>query len=324
MNYKDQVVWITGASSGIGEALTHALYQKGAKLILSARRTDELERVKRECTGTLHAASDCEDGVAGVVPSANDTVSAKAANSENNAVSAKAAASENDTVPAEVAAPETSPRRSEDRIVILPLDLSEPERFSQKTEEAIAAFGHVDMLINNGGMGQRAKAVEAQMKTIRRVMEVNFFGTVGLTQAVAPHMIERGDGHIVVVSSVMGKIGTAWRSTYAASKHALHGFFDSMRHEVEGQGLKVTLVCPGFVSTDITKHALLADGSTFGKVGRGQMHGMPADVFAEKMLSKLGHGKKEIFIGGKEVYAVYLKRISLNLLDFVLKRADIK
>ena len=282
MEYRGKVIWITGASSGIGEALAYALHKKGAKLILSARRVDELERVKSEClrgdTGT------------------DDTGTTKTT----------------DTKPAQ------------NSIVILPLDLSQPETFAEKTTHAINAFGHVDMLINNGGMGQRAKAIEAHMDTIRRVMEVNFFGTVGLTQAIAPHMMQRGQGSIVVISSVMGKIGTAWRSTYAASKHALHGFFDSMRHEVSEQGIEITLVCPGFVSTDITKHALLADGSTFGKIGRGQMDGMPADQFAETMLAKLGRGKKEIFIGGKEVYAVYLKRISLNLLDFVLKRADIK
>jgi dehydrogenase/reductase SDR family protein 7B len=282
MEYRGKVIWITGASSGIGEALAYALHKKGAKLILSARRVDELERVKSEClrgdTGT------------------DDTGTTKTT----------------DTKPAQ------------NSIVILPLDLSQPETFAEKTTQAINAFGHVDMLINNGGMGQRAKAIEAHMDTIRRVMEVNFFGTVGLTQAIAPHMMQRGQGSIVVISSVMGKIGTAWRSTYAASKHALHGFFDSMRHEVSEQGIEITLVCPGFVSTDITKHALLADGSTFGKIGRGQMDGMPADQFAETMLAKLGRGKKEIFIGGKEVYAVYLKRISLNLLDFVLKRADIK
>ena len=281
MEYRGKVIWITGASSGIGEALAHALHKKGAKLILSARRVDELERVKSEClrgdTGTEATGTEA-----------------------------------------------TGTKPAQNSIVILPLDLSQPETFAEKTTQAINAFGHVDMLINNGGMGQRAKAIEAHMDTIRRVMEVNFFGTVGLTQAIAPHMMQRGQGSIVVISSVMGKIGTAWRSTYAASKHALHGFFDSMRHEVSEQGIEITLVCPGFVSTDITKHALLADGSTFGKIGRGQMDGMPADQFAETMLAKLGRGKKEIFIGGKEVYAVYLKRISQNLLDFVLKRADIK
>ena len=294
MEYRGKVIWITGASSGIGEALAHALHKKGVKLILSARRVDELERVKSEClkgdTGT------------------KATGTTRATDKKATNTGAKS----------------TDKNPAQNSIAILPLDLSQPDTFVEKTTQAINAFGHVDMLINNGGMGQRAKAIEAQMDTIRRVMEVNFFGTVGLTQAIAPHMTERGHGSIVVISSVMGKIGTAWRSTYAASKHALHGFFDSMRHEVSDQGIDITLVCPGFVSTDITKHALLADGSTFGKIGRGQMDGMPADQFAETMLAKLGRGKKEIFIGGKEVYAVYLKRISLNLLDFVLKRADIK
>lgn len=297
MEYRGKVIWITGASSGIGEALAHALHKKGATLILSARRVDELERVKAECLGGDTGIGDTGTEDTGT----EDTGTTKATDTKIT-----------DTKPAQSS------------IVILPLDLSQPETFAEKTTQAINAFGHVDMLINNGGMGQRAKAIEAQMDTIRRVMEVNFFGTVGLTQAIAPYMIKRGHGSIVVISSVMGKIGTAWRSTYAASKHALHGFFDSMRHEVSEQGIDITLVCPGFVSTDITKHALLADGSTFGKIGRGQMHGMPADQFAETMLAKLGRGKKEIFIGGKEVYAVYLKRISLNLLDFVLKRADIK
>src|SRR5690625_4097416 len=140
-------------------------------------------------------------------------------------------------------------------------------------------------------------------------MEVNFFGTVSLTKLLLPHMIDRKSGHIVVMSSVIGKFGTRLRSTYAASKHALHGWFDCLRQEVSVHNVDVTLVCPGYVKTNVTYNALLADGTLLKKIGRGQMQGMSAERFTRKLIPKLARRRREIYIGGPEVAAVYIKRL---------------
>lgn len=261
--FYQKTVWITGASSGIGEALVYEFHRQGARLILSARRSDELERVKKNCG---ERASD---------------------------------------------------------IHILPLDLTDIDSHEACTDEAFAQYGSVDMIINNGGISQRGLAHETKMDVIRQVMEVNFFGTIHLTKQLLPRMIRQKSGHIVVMSSVVGKFGTRLRSTYSASKHALHGWYDSLRQEIDVHNIDVTLVCPGFVKTNVTFNALLADGTLLNKMGSGQMEGMSSKTFARKLLPKLAKRKKEIYIGGREVIGVYLKRFFPRLLDWILKRVKI-
>jgi len=263
MYYKNKVVWITGASSGIGEALAYALNKKGARLILSARREEQLKRVKANCDG------------------------------------------------------------NPDDIAILQLDLTETTSLADKAKDAETLFGAVDILFNNGGISQRALALDAELDSVRHLMEINFFGTIALTKEVVPGMIERGHGHIVVTSSVMGKIGTKYRSAYAASKHALHGWFDSFRQEVQDQGVDVTLVCPGYVKTEITKNAITADGSAYDKMGSAHKKAMTPEQFADKLLPKVSAGKEEVYIGGKEIATVYIKRLSPRLLNKILKRVKV-
>lgn len=263
MYYQDKVIWITGASSGIGEALAYSLNKKGARLILSSRRVEELERVKENCSGNTES------------------------------------------------------------IAILQLDLADTDSLPEKAEEAEKIFGQIDILFNNGGISQRALALEAGMDSVRKLMEINFFGTVALTKAVVPNMIKRGHGHVIVTSSVMGKIGTKYRSAYAASKHALHGWFDCLRHEVMDKKINVTLVCPGFVRTEISKHALTADGSEMNEMGNAHQKAMSAEEFAEKLLPKVSSGQDEIYIGGKEVLTIYLKRFAPRLLNKILRRVKV-
>lgn len=263
MYYKNKIIWITGASSGIGEALAYSLSKKGSRLILSARRTEELERVKKNCTG------------------------------------------------------------NPDEITVLPLDLTETDKLEEKTTEALSLFGPIDMLFNNGGISQRAFALDADLDSVRYLMEVNFFGAIALAKAVVPVMIRNGQGHVVVTSSVMGKIGTRHRSAYAASKHALHGWFDSLRQEVQQQGVDITLVCPGYIKTAITKNALTADGTRLNEMGEAHKKAMTPEQFVEKLLPKVEGGKKEVYIGGKEILTVYLKRFFPALLEKILVRAKV-
>ncbi len=263
MGLQKKVIWITGASSGIGEALAYEFNKKGAHLILSSRRLEELERVKENCSD------------------------------------------------------------SEESVKILPLDLATPDVMEEKVQDALALFGHIDMLINNGGISQRSYAIDTEMSTVRRVMEVNFFGTVALTKALLPILIEQKSGHIVVVSSVMGKFGTKLRSTYAASKHALQGYFDSLRQELYEHNIDVTLVCPGYVKTDVTLNALTGSGEKYNQMGKGQKNAMPPEEFAKKLIPKLAARKEEIYLGGAELMGVYLKRFVPGLFNKILKRVKV-
>lgn len=247
MNFHGQRVWITGASSGIGEALAHVFHQAGAKLILSSRREDDLRRVQSECGGEATAR-------------------------------------------------------------VLPLDVTVGSELPQKAATALQIFGGIDILVNNAGVSQRSLVSDTRMDVYRKLMEVNFFGAVEVTKAVLPSMMERKSGHIVVISSLVGKFGTPLRSGYAAAKHALHGFFDSLRAEVGREGIKVTLVCPGFIRTDVSINALRGDGSLHAKMDSGQAHGMPAEQCAAGILKAVRAGKQEVYIGYRDKYVVYIKR----------------
>jgi short-subunit dehydrogenase len=264
----NQVIWITGASSGIGEALVYELSKRGARLIISARRKEELERVKGNCSPAVQPS-----------------------------------------------------------IRILPLDLGEPTTLKLNTEAAIQLFGHVDILINNGGISQRSLAKDTELDVDRRIMEVDYFGTLALTKYLLPHFIKRKSGHFVTVSSVMGKIGTPYRTGYAAAKHALHGFFDSLRAELwkESKEIYVTLVCPGWINTNLSIAALLGDGSPQNKKDDTHKSGMHPDVFARKMISAIENKKREVYIGGtKEVFAIYLDRYLPGLFSKIIRNAKVK
>lgn len=247
MHLTDRVVWITGASAGIGAALARRCANRGARLVLSARRADRLEAVRDACA------------------------------------------------------------RPGDHLVV-PLDLLAPETFPEAAARVEAAFGRVDVLVHNGGVSQRSLAAETDLSVVRRIMETNFYGTVALTKAVLPSMLARGAGHFVVISSVAGKVSTAKRSAYAASKHALHGYFDALRAETYDAGLRVTMVCPGYVRTDVSVNALTADGSAYGRMADAQAHGLSPEACAEAIVSAVEQEKDEIYPGGKETYAVALRR----------------
>jgi dehydrogenase/reductase SDR family member 7B len=261
MKFRDQVVWITGASSGIGEALAYAFDRVGAKLILSSRHADELERVRENCRGD-----------------------------HNN-------------------------------IVVLPLDLANLESLPQKAEQALAAFGRIDILVNNGGVGQHSRALETSLSVDQALMLTNYLGQVALTKAVLPAMIQRKSGHIVVVSSVSGKLGVPMRSAYAASKHALHGFFESLRAEIWRDQIKVTLVCPGFVRTNIRMNALKGDGTPRGKAAKPHPNAISAETCAAQILEAVAKGKEEVYIG-RQRFAIYAYRFFPGLFSQFLRRMN--
>lgn len=248
-SFSDQVVWITGASSGIGEAMAYEFANQGASLVLSARRVVELERVKGNCpTGT--------------------------------------------------------------EVMVLPLDLTQAETFPAAFQSVVDKMGKVDILVNNAGFSQRGLTRETVLEVDRKVLEVDFFGQAALTKTVLPSMIERGSGHFVVMSSLTGKFGFPYRSAYAAAKHALQGFFETLYLEESRNGIKVTIVNPGGIKTDISVNAMTADGSAHGKMDPLQAKGLSAEDCARQIVGAVRKGKFEIVIGNfKEKMAVWLKRL---------------
>ena len=207
-----------------------------------------------------------------------------------------------------------------DNVTIIPLDLADGSNYQQQVQEALGKFNKIDLLINNGGISQRAMIDETDMAVDRSLMETNYFGTISLTKTVLHEMLQKGGGHIAVISSIAGKFGFALRSGYAASKHALHGFFESLRLEYWREGIKVTIVCPGQIKTDISVNSLDSKGDKWNKMDDYQDRGMDAAVCAKKIISAIKSEKEEINIGGKETIAVIIKRFFPSLFSKLIRR----
>ena len=257
-----KIVWITGASSGIGEALAYALSKQGCRLILSSRKKDALEKVQKHC-----------------------------------------------------AQPEN--------VKIIPLDVSEFDTLSDKAAIALATFGNIDVLINNAGISQRSLIIDTKMEVYRRIMDVDFFGAVALSKAILPHFVKQQKGHFVTISSLMGKFSSPKRSGYCAAKHALHGFFDALRMEHQADNIGVTMVCPGFVQTNVAKNSLQGDGSPKNEQSDSIANGIPVKVAAEKIIRAVEREKLEVYMGQKEVVGVYLKRFFPTLLHKIVSKRKV-
>lgn len=255
---KDKVVWITGASSGIGEACARACSQQGAKVILSARSVSKLEQI----ASTLQEAA------------------------------------------------------------ILPIDVSDTNDTPAKVEEAINAFGQVDVLINNAGISQRGLVKETSLDVDRRIFEVNYFGNIALTKALLPHMMDRKTGNIAVISSIAGKLATPGRSSYAASKHALHGFYDALRAEVTDHGIGINMICPGYIRTNISVNALNGAGEKHGVMDPNQDAGISAETCASMIVEAINKNKRELHIGKREKTAVQIRKVAPSYYhNMILKMA---
>lgn len=261
-DYTNKVVWITGASSGIGEALTYTFAEAGAQLAISARNQEALDRVRAACPDP-------------------------------------------------------------EKVLTARLDVADFDSVPQVAKKIIDHFGYVNVLINNAGISQRALVKDTQLSVDQRVMDVNFIGTVAVTKAVLPTMLHQRFGQIVVISSVMGKIGTPMRSAYAASKHALHGFFECLRAEVADEGIHVCMICPGYVNTNVTINALTGDGTPNKVKAESTAQGMSPAAFAKKALRAIAAEKDEVLIGGKEMVTAYLQRFFPSILRWMVRRINV-
>lgn len=253
------VVWITGASSGIGEALAKAYSREGATVILSSRNREALERVRYKC-----------------------------AHPEN--------------------------------CHIVTLDLGSPETLWFAARTVLSKFGHVDVLVNNGGISQRSLVAETPMDIDRRIMQVDYFSGVQLAKSVLPSMLTRKKGHIVVISSIVGVFGFPQRSAYSAAKHAIHGFYETLRAENKASNIRVTVVCPGRILTNVSLHALKADGEEYGVMDHAQANGISAEECARRIMKGVRRGKKEMYVCRKDVLMVYFRRYIPALYYYLVSR----
>lgn len=239
--FKNKIVVVTGASSGIGEQLVRQLADFGASIALCARRKENMEAIV------------------------------------------------------------SSLKLTEDRFLILPVDFAEAIDYNQLVKQILAKFGRIDILINNAGIAQKSLVQDTIEAVERRIFEVNYFATINFTKAVLPHFIEKGKGHVVAISSILGEIGLPSVGPYCASKHAVNGYYNSLRYDVEKLGVDVSIIAPGFISTAITKKSLTGSGEVHAKDSVAQEKGMPADQCAQKILLKLANKKTHAYVGGLEV-----------------------
>ncbi len=207
---------------------------------------------------------------------------------------------------------------------ILPLDLSQSHALKDLASQAINLFPDgIDILINNGGVSQRDLAINTELDVTRKIFEVNVFGTIELTRRLLPHFIDKKKGHIVTISSIVGKFGSPLRSSYSAAKHSLHGYFDSLRFEVQEHNIDVTIICPGFIATNISVNAMKGDGKKQNVMDEKTAAGMEVNTFAQKVLNILKKKKREAYVGNKEILAVYLKRYFPALFHKVISKSKV-
>ena len=203
---------------------------------------------------------------------------------------------------------------------VLPLDLSIPDNFSKLVNRVSEQYEHIDLLINNGGISQRSLASETTLEVDRKLMEVNYFGTVGLTKAILPVMQKQKSGHIITVSSLSGKFGFFLRSAYSAAKFAQVGFFESLRLEEEKNNILISMVFPGFVRTNISQNALSGDGKKHGELDNNQEKGISPEKCAQDIINGILDEKHEIYTGGKEILMVKIKRFLPQLFYKILRK----
>jgi len=259
--FNNKTVWITGASSGIGEALAYEFSRHGARPVLSAIDDAALAAVAGHCR--------------------------------------------------EAGAPATFTEA---------FDIGDHDRLPEIASRVLDRTGGIDILVNNAGIGQRASALDCGNETVRRITDVNFLGPVFLTGSVLPSMIARVSGRIVVIASVLGRYHLPGRSAYAASKHALIGYFSTLRTELRNSGVAVSIIMPGWITTNMSLNALTADGSTYNRTTRPPSRRMSAGTCARQIIKALAAGKTEVSIGGIETWGGILRLLFPRFFDRLISR----
>ncbi len=257
-----RTIWITGASSGIGEALAMEWAAAGTQLILSSYDVKQLESVSINC------------------------------------------------------------QKKGAEVQTIPFDLTKENEIAEAVNKVQTLAPKIDILANVGGIGQRSLIIDTPAEVSRRIMEIDFWGHATLTSKILPFMVKTGGGNIVVMSSLSGLFGFPQRSMYCAAKHALHGFFETLRLEHHKDKINVLMVCPGRVRTNFSFGALTSTGDTHGQMDKGQANGVSVEYTAKKIDKAIRKNKKQVIIGGKEVIMPYLKRFAPWLFYKIALRID--
>lgn len=252
-DFNNKVVWITGASDGIGKELAIQMAKEGAKIVLTARNVEKLNAVKESLKGEGH--------------------------------------------------------------FVFPMDLLKVAAIPKAAEEVLAKMKTIDILVNNAGVSQRSLAKDTLLDVDRKIMELDHFAVVALTKSILPHMISKQSGLIITISSVAGKMGVPMRTAYCAAKHAVIGFMDALRAEVHNDNIKVMMVTPGSVKTNISVNALEGDGKKHNVTDPLIANGIPVEECVSKIIKGIKNDTPELLIArGKATLAVYARRFYPRLL----------
>ena len=234
MHFKGKVVWITGASSGIGKELAIQISKLGAILILTSSNELLLSTIKAELDSS--------------------------------------------------------------KVHFLPYNLMDLDGLPDLVQRAWALEGTIDCVIQSAGISQRAEAADTSLEVYKKLMDLNYFAPVAITQALLPHFKKHDKGNMTVISSVAGLMGFPLRSGYAASKHAIKGYLETLQCELYKTNITISIVYPGRIDTNISKNALLGDGQQFGSTDANNEVGMKVAVCAKKIIDGIQANKKSVII----------------------------
>jgi dehydrogenase/reductase SDR family member 7B len=204
-------------------------------------------------------------------------------------------------------------------ISVITCDMEKHDQLAQVTEEAFQVFGGFDFVFLNAGMSVRDWASITRVEVEKKIMDINFWGPVLISKAILNYHPSSYPLHLVLTSSLSGKYGVPKLAAYAASKHAIHGYFDSLRAETSQTGLQIHIVIPGFIKTNITVSGLKGDGSPSGKMQNALANGMDPVTCARKILIGLERGKEEFAVGGAERLTVFLNRLSPRFTKWMIR-----
>ena len=258
--FTNQVILITGASSGIGKALACALAPQSPKLVLVARDHARLQEVALTC--------------------------------ENLGASA----------------------------LVIPTDVTDSQACASMIQQAVSTFSRIDVLVNNSGISMWSTVDDIQdMQLVHHVMAVNFFGSVSCTKLALP-FLKATQGRIVAISSLAGLTGIPGHSVYCASKHAMNGFFESLRIELAGTGVTVTIVAPDFVQSEIHERSVGANGQPFGRVLQGHARFLSAERCADMIVKAMTQRKRMVFTSWRGQWGRWMKLVSPHVIDWVVRK----
>ena len=211
-----------------------------------------------------------------------------------------------------------------ERIRIVVCDMEMTETMADIAAEAWEIFNGIDYAFLNAGIAVRDTVINTDSAMMKKVMDINFLSNTEISKALLPLMIKKGYGHFVVTSSLCGKFGVPKLSAYSASKHALHGYFESLRAEYGSHGINVTMVTAGLVKTNISMNALKGDGTSYGRMQESIANGITPARCANQMVRAVAKRSREILVGGIEKYSVLLKRFTPGFHAFAIDKHPLK